>query len=330
MANQTENSWDKIDDRELALKLLRYMHLARKFEENVQHYFALGMIHGTTHLGIGEEGTGAGTCLALMPQDHMYATHRGHCAALCKGIDINAMMAEIFAKEAGICKGRGGSMHIADRSVGVMGANGILGPALPLACGSAFASKRRGEKDRATVAFFGDGAANEGAVHEAMNLAAVWELPLIFVCTNNQYGMSTHISKVMKDTDLTKRGIPFGIKAVEVDGNDVWAVYHTIREAREYVLAGNGPILVVEHTYRTSGHSKSDGNLYRTKEEINYWKEHAPIPRFVKRLLEQGVCTQAEADAIEEETKKTIDDAVQYAINCPYPELKDVYDDVYA
>ena len=317
-------------DKELALKLLEYMHLARKFEEGVQYYFSLGMIHGTTHLGIGEEGTGAGTCLALEEHDHMYATHRGHCAALCKGININGMMAEIFAKETGVCKGRGGSMHIADRDVGVMGANGILGPALPLACGSAFASKRRGEKDCVTAAFFGDGAFNEGAVHEAMNLAAAWDLPLLFVCTNNLYGMSTHISKVMKDTDLTKRAIAYGMKAVEVDGNDVLAVYETVREAREYAIKNSAPILIVENTYRTSGHSKSDGNLYRTKAEINEWKEKAPIPRLCATLLKEGVCTQEELDEIDAKTTKVIEDAVQFAIDSPYPKMEDIYEDVYA
>lgn len=320
----------KLIDKGLAVRLLKYMHLARKFEEAVQHYFSLGMIHGTTHLGIGEEGTGAGTCLALEPQDHMYATHRGHCAALCKGIDIKGMMAEIFARKTGVCKGRGGSMHIADRSVGVMGANGIVGPALPLACGSAFACKRRGEKDRVTAAFFGDGAANEGAVHEALNLASAWGLPVIFVCTNNQYGMSTHISKVMKEKDITKRAIGYGMKAVEVDGNDVLAVYETIRNARKYVLENNQPVMVVEHTYRTSGHSKSDGNLYRGKDEIKEWKENAPIPRLSKKLLEAGICTQDELDAIDSETTRIIEEAVQYALDSPYPKVEEIYDDVYA
>lgn len=320
----------RVLDGGLALQLLRYMHLARKFEECVQHYFSLGMIHGTTHLGIGEEGAGAGTCLALEKQDHMYATHRGHCAALCKGIDIRGMMAEIFARETGVCRGRGGSMHIADRSVGVMGANGIVGPALPLACGSAFASKRRNEKNRITAAFFGDGAANEGAVHEAMNLAAAWSLPIIFVCINNLYGMSTHISRVMKDTDLTKRAIPYGMPALEVDGNDVLAVYDTVREARRHVVATGEPILVVENTYRTSGHSKSDGNLYRTKEEINAWKQKAPIPRLCKTLLEAGAATREQLDAIDAETTAVIEDAVQYALASPEPTLEDIRNDVYA
>jgi len=296
----------------------------------VQHYFSLGMIHGTTHLGIGEEATGTGTCQALEKQDHVYATHRGHCTALCKGIDIRKMMAEIFAKETGVCKGKGGSMHIADRDVGVMGANGIVGPALPLACGTAFARKRRGENQCVTAAFFGDGAANEGAAHEAMNLASAWKLPVLFICVNNQYAMSTHISKAMKDTDLTKRAIAYGMKAYEVDGNDVLAVYETVREAREYALCNVEPVLVVEHTYRICGHSKSDGNRYRTKDEIKQWKEKAPIPRLCEWLLAGGLCTPEELDAVDKETTETIEDAVQFALDSPYPRLEDVYEDVYA
>lgn len=316
-------------DKELALKLLKYMHLSRKFEEKVQYYFSLGMIHGTTHLSIGEEGAAAGSCLALEEADKVFASHRGHSHAISKGIDINKMMAEIFAKETGVCKGRGGSMHIADKDKGVMGANGILGPSLPLACGVAFAQKRRKE-DAISVAFFGDGASNEGAFHEAMNLAAVWNLPVLFVCVNNTYGMSTHISKAMKDTDIAKRAIPYDMRAIDVDGNDVLAVYEAVKDARKYIVDGNGPVLLVEHTYRTSGHSKSDGNLYRTKEEINEWKEKAPIIRWTARLLEEKVCTQEELDAVDAETTKIIDDAVKYALDSPYPKVEDVYNDVYA
>lgn len=316
-------------DKELALKLLANMHKARKFEEKVQYYFSLGMIHGTTHLGIGEEATSAGTCGALEPQDDMFATHRGHGSAICKGIDLNGMMAEIFAKETGVCKGKGGSMHIADKDKGVLGANGILGPSLALACGAAFAHKHFKE-DKVALAFFGDGASNEGAFHEAMNLASVWNLPVLFICINNTYGMSTHISKVMKDTCIEHRAIPYGMKAVTVDGNDVLAVYETVKEARKYAAEGNGPMLIVENTYRISGHSKSDGNLYRTKEEIAQWKEKCPIKRLKERLLEEGVATQEELDAVDEQTTKQIDDAIQYAIDSPYPALETVYDDVYA
>ncbi len=316
-------------DKALALDLLGKMMKARKFEEKVQYYFSLGMIHGTTHLGIGEEACAAGTCSALEPLDDMFATHRGHPAAVCKGIDINKMMAEIFARETGVCKGKGGSMHIADKSVGVLGANGILGPSLPLACGSALAHKKL-KDGKVSLAFFGDGASNEGAFHEAMNLASVWGLPVLFVCTNNTYGMSTHISKVMKVTDIEKRAIPYGMKSVTVDGNDVMEVYNTVKEMRKYAYENNEPVLIVENTYRTSGHSKSDGNLYRTKDEINYWKERCPIKRFKERLLSEGIATQEEIDNVDKETTEIIDNAVKFALDSPYPKLEDIYDDVYA
>ena len=316
-------------DKAIALDLLKKMLTSRKFEEKVQYYFSLGMIHGTTHLSIGEEGTAAGTCGALEPQDQIYATHRGHSQAVCKGIDVHKMMAEIFARATGVCKGKGGSMHIADKDHGVLGANGILGPSLPLACGVALAHKKRKE-DIVTVAFFGDGATNEGAFHEAMNLASVWSLPVLFVCTNNTYGMSTNISKVMKDTTIENRAKPFMIPAKTIDGNDVWEVFSTIKEARKYIAEGNGPMMIVENTYRISGHSKSDGNLYRTKEEINEWKEKCPIKVWKARLLKDGICTQEEIDAADKETTDLIDDAIKFALDSPYPKLEDVYDDVYA
>lgn len=316
-------------DKQLALMLLENMQKSRKFEEKVQYYFSLGMIHGTTHLSIGEEGAAAGTCAALEAQDDMFATHRGHSQAVCKGIDINKMMAEIFARETGVCKGKGGSMHIADKDKGVLGANGILGPSLPLACGAAFAHKRLKE-NKVALAFFGDGASNEGAFHEAMNLASIWELPVLFICTNNTYGMSTHISKVMKDTEIEHRAIPYKMKAVTVDGNDVLKVYETVKEARKFAYENSAPMLIVENTYRISGHSKSDGNLYRTKEEIASWKEKCPIKRLKEKLLSENVAMQEELDAVDAKTTKIIDDAVEYALNSPYPKLEDVYDDVYA
>ncbi len=316
-------------DHNLAADLLRKMMLARKFEEGVQYYFSLGMIHGTTHLGIGEEATCAGSCTALAPDDDIYATHRGHGAVLCKGIDPNAMMAEIFGKATGICKGHGGSMHLSDPSVGVMGTNGIVGASMPLACGTAFAHKVK-KDGLVTAAFFGDGATNEGVFHESMNLASVWELPMLFLCINNTYGMSTHISKVMKDTDLMHRALPFGMHALEADGNDVTAVYETVRAARDHVKESGSPVFVLLHTYRISGHSKSDGNLYRTKEEIANWRQKDPILRFETECIENGTLTKEEIRILDEETTNTIDAAVQYAIDSPYPDMEGLLDDVYA
>ncbi|MCI6173247.1 MAG: thiamine pyrophosphate-dependent dehydrogenase E1 component subunit alpha [Clostridiales bacterium] len=316
-------------DKELAIRLLGKMMLVRKFEENVQYYFSLGMIHGTTHLGIGEEATDAGTCLALTAADDMFATHRGHGAAICKGIDIRRMMAEIFGKSTGVCKGRGGSMHIADKDAGVLGANGIVGPSMALACGAAFAHKRRGE-EAVAAAFFGDGATNEGIFHESMNLASVWGLPVLFVCINNLYGMSTHISRVMKDTNLADRAIPYAMKAWTVDGNDAEAVCDTVTKARAYALSRKEPVLIVENTYRISGHSKSDGNLYRTKEEINYWKQLDPIRLHEKKMLERGLATQKEIEELERQAAGLVEDAVNFAIESPYPKVEDLYEDVYA
>ena len=261
--------------KELGVLLLANMYKSRKFEEKVQYYFSLGMIHGTTHLSIGEEGVAAATCAGMAKEDDMFATHRGHSQAVCKGIDINAMMAEIFGKETGVCKGKGGSMHIADKDCGVMGANGILGASHPLACGVALAAKKRGIK-KVTVLFFGDGSTNEGGFHEGMNLAAVWNLPILFICVNNTYGMSTHISKVMKETDIAKRAEGYGIPACHVNGNDVFAVQEAVTDAREYVV-NNGPMLIVEDTYRISGHSKSDGNYTAQKKKLQSGKKNAQL-----------------------------------------------------
>ena len=275
-------------DKDTARKLLASMMLARKFEESVQYYFSLGMIHGTTHLGIGEEATSAGSCTALRRGDDVFATHRGHGTAIALGLDINSMMAEIFGKATGICKGRGGSMHLADPGKGLMGTNGIVGPSVALACGAAFARKTRKDGGCA-AAFFGDGATNEGIFHESMNLASIWKLPVLFICTNNLYGMSTHISRVMADTDLAVRAKPYRIKAWTCDGNDVEAVYSTVLEARQYIADHCEPVMVVENTYRISGHSKSDGNHYRSKEEIAYWKKLDPILLFTRKLAAQGL-----------------------------------------
>ncbi|MCL2588755.1 MAG: thiamine pyrophosphate-dependent dehydrogenase E1 component subunit alpha, partial [Oscillospiraceae bacterium] len=277
--------------KKLLQEFMEKMMVARKFEEQVQLLFSQGLVHGTTHLGVGEEATAVGTILACQPQDYMLATHRGHNQALAKGLDVNAMMAEILAKETGVCKGKGGSMHIADIDMGILGANGVLGSSAPIACGAGLSIRQKNE-DKIVVCFFGDGSSNLGAVHEAMNLAAVWNLPVLFVLINNTYAMSTHISKASRDTDLTKRAYPFGIPAESVDGNDVLAVYDTVKKARDYVQK-NGPMLIVENTYRITGHSKSDGNLYRSKEEIAAWRKKCPIQRLKKTLIADGTFTEA-------------------------------------
>lgn len=317
-----------LKDKELLRRFMEGIMLGRKFEEKVFELFGKGMVHGTTHLGIGEEAANIGATFALEPDDYMLATHRGHTQAIGKGCDINLMMAEILARETGLNHGRGGSMHICDTDKGVLGANGILGANAPIACGVALTCKKK-KLDRVCMAFFGDGASNEGAVHESMNLAATWKLPVIFALTENQYGMSTALRRVVNDMDLTKRAIPYGIKAMECDGNNVMEVYDTMKKAREYCVK-NGPILVVMHTYRTSGHSKSDGNLYRSKEEIQWYKDRMPVLRFTNFLLENKLFTQAEIDEMDHKTTKIIDDAVEFGLNSPQPSLDTVLDNVYA
>ena len=319
-----------MENKELMRTLLVRMMEARKFEEKVIWLFAQGLIYGTMHPGIGEEATGVGSTVALEPQDKMFATHRGHGQTIGKGVDIREMMCEMLSRENGTNHGRGGSMHLADIDKGILGANGVLGASAPLACGAALAVKMDHEEDTIIVDFFGDGSSNQGAVHESMNLAATWNLPLMFVIINNTYGMSTPLNRVVNDMDLTKRAIPYGMKSFECDGNDVLMVYETIREARAYMVEHKEPVLVVEHTYRTSGHSKSDGNLYRTKDEINWWLEHNPTDRFKKVLLENGVFTQEEIDAMDKETTDIIEDAAEFAKNSPVPTVDHLFDNVWA
>ena len=319
-----------LKDKAFLRELMVRMMTVNKFEEVAFWLFGQGLVHGTMHLSIGEEATGVGTTAALKKDDYLLATHRGHGQALGKGVNINDMMAEILARQTGTNHGKGGSMHICDFDNGILGANGIVGGNGPIACGAALTIKLKNIPDRVCAAFFGDGASNEGAILESMNLAAAWDLPVLFVLTNNTYGMSTPIDRVVKNQDLKQRAAAFGFKAWECDGNNVLAVYEAVREAREYVGAGNGPALIVEHTYRTSGHSKSDGNLYRSKEEIQFWKDHSPIIRFREYLLEQGIFTEEEIDAMQAEADKKVDDSVEYAKAQPQPVVADLEADVYA
>lgn len=318
-----------MQNKELMRTLLTRMMLARKFEEKVIWLFAQGLIYGTMHPGIGEEATGVGSTVALEPQDYMFATHRGHGQAIGKGVDIREMMCEMLSRENGTNHGRGGSMHLADPDKGILGANGVLGASAPLACGAALAVSMSHIEDAVVIDFFGDGASNQGAVHESMNLAATWNLPLMFVIINNTYGMSTPLNRVVNDMDLTKRAIPYGMHAFECDGNDVLSVYETIREARAYIVEHKEPVLVVEHTYRTSGHSKSDGNLYRTKDEINSWLDRNPTERFKKVLIDNGIYTKEEIEAMDKETTDIIEDAAEFAKASPTPTVEHLFDNVW-
>jgi len=314
--------------REQLERMYLQMLQTRAFEEKVAYFFSRGMIHGTTHLYIGEEGTAIGAIAALDPDDLITSTHRGHGHTIAKGMDLNAMMAELFGRRDGACKGKGGSMHIADLSKGNLGANGVVGGGIPIAVGAAL-SIQMAKQNRVVVCFFGDGAINEGSFHESVNVASVWKLPVIFVCENNQYGMSMSVRRSTNLENLADRAKAYGIPGRRVDGNDVLAVYHAVREAKAYAKT-NGPSLVVAETYRYQGHSKSDANKYRTKEEIAEWRTKDPIPRFRKYLSETGVFTGAELDAIEAKAKEQIEEAVRFGSESPEPDLDTLLTDVYS
>ena len=297
---------DLAKEPESARQALETMWTARRFEEAVDQLFARGLMHGTMHLSIGQEASATGTCMALRPDDLITSTHRGHSHCVAKGADLTRMMAELLAKDSGYCKGRGGSMHIADVATGNLGANGIVGGGIPIAVGAALAQHMTGS-GKVVVSFFGDGAANEGAFHEAVNLAAVWALPVVFVCENNHYGMSMAADEAFAIENIATRARGYGIPGVTVDGNDVQEVHDAVLVAAERARAGRGPTLVENVTYRWKGHSKSDKNLYRTREEIAAWQERDPIARFEEAVRKAGSLTDDEIKA----ARKAATDAVR-------------------
>lgn len=315
-------------ERELLHELYLKMMQTRRFEETAAKLFSLGRVHGTAHFCIGEEATGVGGCMALEPEDLIYATHRGHGQSIGKGMDIGRMMAEFLGKSTGFCRGKGGCMHIADLSRGNLGANGIVGGQFPIAVGAAL-STRLQKIDRVVVCFCGDGSTNEGTFHESLNLASIWNLPIVFFCVNNQYGMSMHVDNHMNIDDISLRATSYGMEGRSVDGNDVLAVYHATQEAREYA-ATKGPILLVANTYRIMGHSKSDACTYRDKSEVEYWRERCPIKRMREYLLAEKIFTEKELVAIEEQADADIKAAVEFAEQSPDPPLSAATEDVYA
>ena len=305
------------------------MWTTRRFEEAVDDLFARGLMHGTMHLSIGQEASATGACMALRDDDAITSTHRGHGHCIGKGADLTRMMAELLAKETGYCRGRGGSMHIADVATGNLGANGIVGGGIPIAAGAALAYQLRGE-DHVVVCFFGDGATNEGAFHEAVNLAAIWKLPVVFICENNKYGMSFSTEKSMAVDTIAERASAYGIPGVGVDGNDVAAVYDVVHAAVERARAGDGPTLVESVTYRHKGHSKSDKNLYRTREEISEWRDKDPILQFEGVVRDRGLLSDEEIQAARTEAMESIRNAVRTANAAPDADPSDLLDAVFA
>src|SRR5512134_2013026 len=298
--------------------MLQRMCEIRYFEEKAEDLYIRGLVHGTMHLSIGMEAGSVGSIATLRPDDLIIHHHRGHGHTIAKGADLTLMMAEFLGKETGYCRGRGGSMHIADIGGGNLGATGVVGGGIPTAVGIALALQMR-RSESILLSYFGDGASNEGEFHESLNMASTWKLPVVFICDNNQYGMSMHMSKVMNIENISTRAASYGIPGKTVDGNDVLAVYEAVLEADERARSGEGPSLVDLMSYRWRGHSKSDRNLYRTSEEIDQWKHKCPIKRFKNVLVEGSVMTRDEVEGIDQAAKVAIDRAAEVAQTYPEP-----------
>lgn len=305
------------------------MFLIRKFEEGAEDSYARGLIHGTMHLSIGQEASAVGACLPLTDADKITSTHRGHGHCIAKGAEVGRMFAEFFGKETGYCKGRGGSMHIADVAQGNLGANGIVGGGLPLAVGAALSAKRLAT-GAVTLCFFGDGANNEGAFHEALNMAAIWTLPVVFFCENNLYGMSVSTERSTAVKSIADRAPAYAMPGVSIDGNDLSAVAEAVETAVVRAREGAGPTLIESLTYRWRGHSKSDRNRYRTKDEIAGWIARDPIARFAALLTEHGVLSADEVAATEAGAAAEIAAAIELAKAAPEPDPRQATRDVYA
>jgi acetoin:2,6-dichlorophenolindophenol oxidoreductase subunit alpha len=316
-------------DRETLRTALHRMHVIRKFEEVAEASYMRGLIHGTMHLSIGQEASAVGAVLALRADDYILSTHRGHGHCIAKGADPARMLAEFFGKENGYCRGRGGSMHIADVDGGNLGANGIVAGGLPIAVGVGMSIKAQ-KQDRVCLVFFGDGAANEGAFHEALNMASIWKLPVVFVCENNKYGMSMDIAKAMAVSNVADRASAYAMPGVALDGNDLPAVVAATRVAVARARSGGGPSLIECKTYRLRGHSKSDRNLYRTREEIEVWRKRDPILRLQGELIAQGRFEAAELADIEKAAQALIEAALEFAKSSPDPDPAELTRDVYA
>jgi pyruvate dehydrogenase E1 component alpha subunit len=309
-------------NRDVALKLYEVMLRIRRFEEKLYELFLTRPMPGSMHQYNGQEAVAAGVCAHLNRDDYVTSTHRGHGHCIAKGADLNAVMAEMMAKETGCCRGLGGSMHIADFSVGMLGANAIVAAGIPIAVGAAWTCQYN-RSQQISVAFFGDGASNEGAFHEALNLAAIWRLPVVFVCENNIYGFSTHYRRTMLLENIADRAAAYGMPGVVADGMDVLAVYRTAGEAVQRARDGGGPTLLEYKTYRFMGHSRFEPSNYRSKEEVAQWKESDPLPRFRRQLVADFQVAESQLTALDDGIAAEIEAAVRFAETSPDPKPQD-------
>lgn len=311
------------------VRLLRQMLECRMFEDRVHYLFLQGRMPGTIHQAQGQEASAAGVCAALGVGDMITSTHRPHEHAVARGIPLKSLMAELFAKSTGCCRGKGGSMHLGDADLGMLPAIAIVGGGIPLAAGYALAFQQR-KSGNVVACFFGDGATNIGTFHEAVNIAAIWNLPVVFVCENNLYGASTHVHKVMKVAHVSDRAAAYGIPGKTIDGNDVELVYAATKEAVDRARKGDGPTLLELETYRFAGHSRSDPGHYRPKDEVELWKKRDPIVRYEQFCLDKKILSQTEIGEMKAAVEKELDEAVAYAEQSPSPAPEDCLEDVYA
>jgi len=309
--------------------MYRRMLEIRYFEEKVFELYGQNLVPGTIHLYTGQEAVAVGVCANLRDEDYITSTHRGHGHCIAKGAQLSKVMAEILGKGTGYCKGKGGSMHIADFSRGMLGATAVVGAGIPIAAGAGLSIKLRGS-DQVVACLFGEGASNQGTFHEGINIASVWTLPVVFVCENNLYAMGTRQSTVMKTSNVADRAAAYGIPGVVVDGNDVLAVYEKAHEAVARARRGEGPTLMECKTYRHKGHSRFDPATYRAKEEVEEWLRKDPVTRLKKKLLENRVLTEDEDEKMRQEVAAAVDEAVKFAMESPYPAPEEALEDVYA
>ncbi len=311
------------------LEMYRKLVQIRLFEEKVFELYGQNLVPGTIHLYAGEEAVAVGVCSALCKDDYITSTHRGHGHCIAKGAELKLIMAEILGKETGYCKGKGGSMHIADFNVGMLGATAVVGAGLPIATGAGLSIRLRGTT-QVVACFFGEGASNQGTFHESLNLASAWSLPVIFVCENNLYAMGTRQSRIMNIENIADRATAYGMPGVVVDGNDVLAVYRATCEAVGHARIGRGPSLIECKTYRHKGHSRVDPGKYRPSEEVENWLAKDPIKRFRQKLLQIDTSLDVKIQEVEEEVRAEVEEAVKFAVDSAYPAPDEALDDVYA
>ncbi|HEY4696070.1 MAG TPA: thiamine pyrophosphate-dependent dehydrogenase E1 component subunit alpha [Candidatus Hydromicrobium sp.] len=313
----------------LKIEMLKKMYEIRHFENETEQFIIRGMIHGTCHLYTGEEATAVGAIYAIKSDDYITSTHRGHGHCIAKGADLNIMMAELLGKRTGYSKGKGGSMHIADVKSGNLGANGVVGGSIGIATGAALTCKMK-KNGKIVVCFFGDGAANQGIFHSSINMASIWDLPVIYLCENNVYGMSTSIKEAFNIEKISDRKNAYGIEGLTIDGNNLVEVLNAVSYFADRCRAGKGPVLIESLTYRWSGHSKSDAQVYRTREEIKKWMEKDPIKRYREILIDGKILTEKDDRDLEKEVISKIQEASEFAKESPFPDPSEVEDDVYA